>query len=219
MAPYSSAASLNMEVRTVQYIGNRRAVILRNHGVVTVGPTLKDALHAAVYLEDASRSYCVAGPWERPAALLQTIWRKPWSPLPLRAGKEVMNCWPAKSFCWDIYEKALFADQTWPEKLSTAARAGYQFVQLSVDESEKRLAQLEWAFGQRRELRSALSNAPASMDTMCLSAHRKYPLGSDSKPVRERGLDIIRRAIGLAAELGIRMISGGRIRRFLRRVH
>jgi len=60
VAPYSSAASLDMGVRTVQYIGDRRAVILRNHGVVTVGPTLKDALYAAVYLEDASRSYCAA---------------------------------------------------------------------------------------------------------------------------------------------------------------
>jgi L-ribulose-5-phosphate 4-epimerase len=60
VAPYSSAASLDMGVRTVQYIGAKRAVILRNHGVVTVGPTLKDALYAAVYLEDASRSWCVA---------------------------------------------------------------------------------------------------------------------------------------------------------------
>ncbi len=60
VAPYSSAASLDMGVRTVQYIGNKRAVILRNHGVVTVGPTLKDALYAAVYLEDAARSWCAA---------------------------------------------------------------------------------------------------------------------------------------------------------------
>ena len=118
-----------------------------------------------------------------------------------------MDSWPAKSFRWGIYEKALSADQTWPEKLSTAARAGYQFVELSVDESEERLARLEWTCGQRRELRSTLADAPASIDTMCLSAHRKYPLGSESKPVRERGLDIMRRAIGLAAELGVRMIQ------------
>jgi L-ribulose-5-phosphate 4-epimerase len=60
VAPYSSAASLDMGVRTVEYIGDKRAVILRNHGVVTLGPTLKDALYAAVYLEDASRSWCAA---------------------------------------------------------------------------------------------------------------------------------------------------------------
>ena len=60
VAPYSSAASLDMGVKTVENIGDTRAVILRNHGVVTVGPTLKDALYAAVYLEDAARSYSVA---------------------------------------------------------------------------------------------------------------------------------------------------------------
>jgi len=60
VAPYSSAASLDMGVKAAQYIGDKRAVILRNHGVVTVGPTLKDALYAAVYLEDACRSYCAA---------------------------------------------------------------------------------------------------------------------------------------------------------------
>ena len=60
VAPYSSAASLDMGVKTVENIGDKRAVILRNHGVVTVGPTLKDALYAAVYLEDAARSYSVA---------------------------------------------------------------------------------------------------------------------------------------------------------------
>lgn len=37
-----------------------RTVFEINHGVVTLGPTLKDALYAAVYLEDASRSFCAA---------------------------------------------------------------------------------------------------------------------------------------------------------------
>jgi L-ribulose-5-phosphate 4-epimerase len=60
VAPYSGAATFDMGVKTVENVGTKRAVILRNHGVVTVGPTLKDALYAAVYLEDACRSYCAA---------------------------------------------------------------------------------------------------------------------------------------------------------------
>jgi L-ribulose-5-phosphate 4-epimerase len=60
VAPYSSAASLSMGEMTVEHLGGSRAVILRNHGVVTVGPTLKEALYAAVYLEDACRSYIAA---------------------------------------------------------------------------------------------------------------------------------------------------------------
>jgi ribulose-5-phosphate 4-epimerase/fuculose-1-phosphate aldolase len=50
VAPYSSAASLDMGIKTVENIGGCRAVVLRNHGVVAVGPTLKEALYAAVYL-------------------------------------------------------------------------------------------------------------------------------------------------------------------------
>ena len=67
VAPYSSAASLDMGVRTVENIGASRAVILRSHGVVTVGPTLKDALYAAVYLEDAAETYLAARSLGTPA--------------------------------------------------------------------------------------------------------------------------------------------------------
>ena len=44
----------------VQYIGNKRAVILANHGVMAAGPTLHDALAACVYLEDAAKCYLAA---------------------------------------------------------------------------------------------------------------------------------------------------------------
>ena len=42
---------------------------------------------------------------------------------------------------------------------------------------------------------------------MCLSAHRTYSLGSSSKPLRERGLTIMRRAIEFAAEFGLRIVQ------------
>ena len=49
--------------------------------------------------------------------------------------------------------------------------------------------------------------APASVDTMCLSAHRKYALGSADPDLRRRALDIMRRAIDFAAEFGIRIVQ------------
>ncbi len=117
------------------------------------------------------------------------------------------EAWPGSSARWGIYEKALPEASTWAQKLSSAARAGYQFIELSMDESDERLARLEWTCGPRREMRRVLADSPASIDTMCLSAHRKYALGSQSEPVRERGLAIMRKAIDLAAELGIRVIQ------------
>ncbi len=69
VAPYSGAATLDMGMRAVENLNGKRAVILRNHGVVTVGPTLKDALYAAVYLEDACRAYCAASAIGTPRCL------------------------------------------------------------------------------------------------------------------------------------------------------
>lgn len=60
VAPYSSAASLEMGVETVKHLNGKRAVILKHHGVITVGATLKEALYAAVYLEDAAKTYLAA---------------------------------------------------------------------------------------------------------------------------------------------------------------
>ncbi len=60
VAPFTSAASLAMGVETVNHIGDANAVILKNHGVITVGNTLKEALYAAVYMEDALKTFFIA---------------------------------------------------------------------------------------------------------------------------------------------------------------
>ena len=60
VAPYSSAASLDMGVQTVKYLDGKRAVILKHHGVITVGRTLKEALYAAIYMEEAAKAYLAA---------------------------------------------------------------------------------------------------------------------------------------------------------------
>jgi L-ribulose-5-phosphate 3-epimerase len=43
--------------------------------------------------------------------------------------------------------------------------------------------------------------------TMCLSGHRKYPLGSADPQIRARGMEIMEKAIQLADDLGIRIIQ------------
>ena len=42
---------------------------------------------------------------------------------------------------------------------------------------------------------------------MCLSGHRKYPLGSHDPLIREKSLEIMGKAIDLADDLGIRIIQ------------
>ncbi len=58
--PYSSPGSVEMGIDTVNYLGDSLAVILSHHGVMTVGDSLKQALNAAVYLEECARAYLAA---------------------------------------------------------------------------------------------------------------------------------------------------------------
>jgi len=60
VAPYCSAASLDMGVQAVNYLGGKRAVILKHHGVIAVGGNLKEALYAAIYMEEAAKAYLAA---------------------------------------------------------------------------------------------------------------------------------------------------------------
>jgi L-ribulose-5-phosphate 3-epimerase len=106
-----------------------------------------------------------------------------------------------------IYEKALPVDLVWEERLRLAAQAGFDFVEISIDESDGRLERLDWSPSQRADLNRAIANTGVPIMTMCLSGHRKYPLGSASPQTRERALDILRRAIEFAADIGLSIVQ------------
>ncbi|MFZ7134271.1 MAG: class II aldolase/adducin family protein [Eubacteriales bacterium] len=57
---FSSAASIDMGIDTVNNLGDQLAVILKHHGVMAVGKSLKEALYACVYLEEAAKTYLAA---------------------------------------------------------------------------------------------------------------------------------------------------------------
>jgi L-ribulose-5-phosphate 4-epimerase len=46
--------------QVVEHIGESPAVLLKNHGVFTVGPTVRDAVKAAVMVEDVARAVWLA---------------------------------------------------------------------------------------------------------------------------------------------------------------
>lgn len=60
VAPYSSAADIDMGIKTVEHIGDSLAVVLKHHGVVAVGDSLKQALYSAIYLEEAAKTLSIA---------------------------------------------------------------------------------------------------------------------------------------------------------------
>ncbi len=106
-----------------------------------------------------------------------------------------------------LYEKAMPSLDSWEEKLDLTRSSGFDWLELSVDESDAKLARLDFAPAQIGEIRRACENTAVPIRTMCLSGHRRYPFGSGDAAVRARSLDIMRKAVDLAAELGVRLIQ------------
>lgn len=106
-----------------------------------------------------------------------------------------------------IYEKALPNSFTWEEKFRAAKKAGFDYMEISVDESEERLARLDWTDEEIENLRLIMRSVGITFPTMCLSGHRKYPFGSKDPKVREKAMKIMEKAIHLSVKLGVRCIQ------------
>lgn len=106
-----------------------------------------------------------------------------------------------------IYEKALPNSFTWEEKFRAAKEAGFDYMELSIDESDERLARLDWSDDEIENLRSIMRFTGISFPTMCLSGHRRYPFGSKDPVIRKKAMEIMEKAINLSVKLGIRCIQ------------
>ena len=106
-----------------------------------------------------------------------------------------------------IYEKALPFNVDWHERLAVAHRTGFDFVEISIDESDERQARLDWSAKERANLRHAIAESGVPIITMCLSGHRKYPFGSADPAIRQRADAMMRQAIAFAVDVGIRIIQ------------
>ena len=112
-----------------------------------------------------------------------------------------------KPYTLGLYEKAMPKELSWREKLTAAKEAGYDFVEISIDETEEKLARLDMPGEERTELVNLMAEIGVPIRTMCLSGHRKYPLGSNDPATCARGMEIMQKAVTLAADLGIRIIQ------------
>lgn len=112
-----------------------------------------------------------------------------------------------KGYTLGLYEKAMPGSLTWKEKLMSAKSAGYDFVEISIDETDEKLSRLDMSGEERLELVRLMAETGIPIRTMCLSGHRKYPLGSNDPEVCKRGMEIMQKAIQLADDLGVRIIQ------------
>lgn len=106
-----------------------------------------------------------------------------------------------------IYEKALPKNITWLERLTLAKELGFSFVEMSIDETDERLSRLDWTLDERQKIVDAVYSTGIDIHSICLSGHRRFPFGSIDKDKREKSLEIMKKAVDLAVDLGIRNIQ------------
>lgn len=112
-----------------------------------------------------------------------------------------------KEYTLGLYEKSMPSSLSWEEKLLAAKKAGFDFVEISIDETDEKLSRLDMSSKEKLRLIKLMSETKIPIRTMCLSGHRKYPLGSASPEVEKKGLEIMEKALQLADDLGIRIIQ------------
>ena len=111
-----------------------------------------------------------------------------------------------KTYQLGLYEKAMPSTLSWLERFEVAQELGFDFVEISIDETDERLNRLNNP-KELAKIKEAMEETGMRIRSMCLSGHRKYPLGSEDDEVRERGLAIFKQAVDLADDLGVRIIQ------------
>lgn len=106
-----------------------------------------------------------------------------------------------------IYEKALPKNISWFERLKLAKDLGFDFVEMSIDETDARIARLDWTKAERQQVRDAIFDLEMPILSICLSAHRRYPLGSNDSDKQAKALEMMAKAVDLASDLGVRTIQ------------
>lgn len=106
-----------------------------------------------------------------------------------------------------LYEKALNPSDSWAVRLRKAEALGFDYMEISIDESDARLARLDWDMKQIESLRRTCFDAGIGIQSMCLSAHRRFPFGSANSATRKKAFEIMEKAFVFATTMGIRVIQ------------
>lgn len=111
-----------------------------------------------------------------------------------------------KAYTLGLYEKAMPGTLTWREKLSAAKEAGFDYVEISIDQTEEKISRVDMPKEERMELVRTMYEVGIPIRTMCVSALTTYTLGNEDPKLCQRGMDILRKCVLLADDLGIRII-------------
>ena len=178
--------------------------LVHSHGPFTWGSDGFNAVHNAVVLEECAKMNAIAmlvqksRNWVNAADII----RETILTVNMVRGRIMVN--QNKEYYLGLYEKSMPNTLSWEEKLKVVKEAGFDYLEMSIDETEEKLARLDQSVD---EIEKAIEKTGVPIKSICLSGHRKYPLGSHDPKIRERGMEIMEKAICLAARLGVRVIQ------------
>jgi hexulose-6-phosphate isomerase, putative len=112
-----------------------------------------------------------------------------------------------KEYTLGLYEKSMPNSLTLEEKLNCTREYGFDTLEISIDETDEKLDRLNMTADEKQQLIHTMFRCKVPIRTMCLSGHRKYPLGSMNGNVRLKGMEIMRKAIQFADDIGIRIVQ------------
>ena len=111
-----------------------------------------------------------------------------------------------RAYSLGLYEKAMPDGLSWRDKMSIAREAGYDFIEISIDASEERIARIYSSQEERRRLVELMYEMEMPIRTLNGSALTKYALGDPDPDIRNRGLEIAEKSLALAEDLGVRIV-------------
>lgn len=112
-----------------------------------------------------------------------------------------------KPYLLGQYEKSMPDSLTWVEKLTYCKTFGFDYIEMSIDESDEKQKRLDYTTEEKEALHQAMKETGVPIKSICLSGLRKYPFGSHDEQKRSKALEIMEKAVILATDLGIRIIQ------------
>jgi len=112
-----------------------------------------------------------------------------------------------KQYQLGLYEKSMPSHLSLGEKLIETREANFDYLELSIDETDDKLARLTWSDKEIGKLRELQAETGIPVRSICLSGHRRFPLGHPDPEVQRKSLEIMRDAIRLSSRLGVRFIQ------------
>ena len=118
----------------------------------------------------------------------------------------LINMIDERAYQVGAYEKAFPDDVTMQEMLTISAKCGYDFFEISIDRTDKRIDRL-YSQSFQNDLVKVLQDSPIPIGSICLSALGTYTLGNPDMDNQHKAIDIFKHSVLFAEKFGIRLLQ------------